>query len=207
LRESGVYCEIHPFNKVDEAFLREYDPKAIILSGGPASVTTADSPRADDAIFEYQVPVLGICYGQQVMMQQLGGRIESGTSREFGRAFIEKVADDPLLEGLFDEATEEQVWMSHGDHVAEMAPGFEVIAKSPGAPVAAIVDRERQFYATQFHVEVVHTLRGTQILRNFTHNIAGLKGDWTMSAYRADAIQKIRAQVGSGSYMRRLAIS
>ncbi|MDJ0920775.1 MAG: glutamine-hydrolyzing GMP synthase [Henriciella sp.] len=198
LRESGVYCEIHPFNKVDAAFLNAYDPQAVILSGGPASVTWEDSPRADPAVFELGVPVLGICYGQQVMMQQLGGRVESGTSREFGRAFIEQVAEDPLLDGLFEAGAQEQVWMSHGDHVAEMAPGFEVIAKSPGAPVAAIVDRARNFYATQFHVEVVHTPHGATILRNFTHGIAGLKGDWTMAAYREEAIEKIRAQVGSG---------
>ncbi|MEO0551147.1 MAG: glutamine-hydrolyzing GMP synthase [Pseudomonadota bacterium] len=198
LRESGVYCEIHPFNKVDSAFLSAYDPQAVILSGGPASVTWEDSPRVPDAVFEIGVPVLGICYGQQVMMQQLGGRVESGTSREFGRAFIEKVGDDPLLEGLFEGGETEQVWMSHGDHVAEMAPGFEVIAKSAGAPVAAIVDRSRGFYATQFHVEVVHTTHGAKILRNFTHGIAGLKGDWTMAAYREEAIAKIRAQVGSG---------
>ena len=118
LRESGVYCEIHPFNKADEAFIRDYDPQAIILSGGPSSVTWDDSPRADQSVFELGVPVLGICYGQQTMMQQLGGRVEAGTSREFGRAFIEKVTDDRLLEGLFEDAAEEQVWMSHGDHVA-----------------------------------------------------------------------------------------
>ncbi len=124
------------------------------------------------------------------MMEQLGGRVESGTSREFGRAYIEKVAEDKLLEGLFQSGEQEQVWMSHGDHVAEMAPGFKVIAKSPGAPVAAIVDPDRQFYATQFHVEVVHTTHGAKILRNFTHGIAGLKGDWTMAAYREEAIEK-----------------
>ena len=196
LRESGVYCEIHPFNKVDSAFLKGYDPQAIILSGGPASVTTDDSPRADQSIFELGVPVLGICYGQQTMMQQLGGQVESGTSREFGRAFIDKVVDDPILEGLFSDAAGEQVWMSHGDHVAEMAPGFGVIARSPGAPYAVIADPERRFYGTQFHPEVVHTVHGKQMLRNFTHEIAGLSGDWTMAAYREEAIEKIRAQVG-----------
>ncbi len=198
LRESGVYCEIHPFNKVDAAFLKTYHPQAVILSGGPASVTWEDSPRAPDAVFDLGVPVLGICYGQQVMMQQLGGRVESGTSREFGRAYIEKVADDPLLTGLFEGEGHEQVWMSHGDHVAELAPGFGVIAKSPGAPLAAIADPERGFYATQFHVEVVHTTHGAKMLRNFTHGIAGLQGDWTMAAYRDEAIEKIRAQVGKG---------
>ena len=198
LRESGVYCEIHPFNKVDAAFLASYGPKAVILSGGPSSVTWEDSPRADDAIFEAGIPVLGICYGQQVMMEQLGGRVESGESREFGRAFIERVVEDPILNGLFQGDTGEQVWMSHGDHVAEMAPGFGVIARSPGAPYAVIADPERRFYGTQFHPEVVHTPHGAQMLRNFTHGVAGLKGDWTMAAYRAEAIEKIRAQVGSG---------
>jgi len=198
LREAGVYCEIHPFNAVDGGFLKRYAPRAIILSGGPSSVTWDDSPRADGAIFEAGVPVLGICYGQQVMMAQLGGRVESGESREFGRAFIERVVDDPILAGLFQGDTGEQVWMSHGDHVAEMAPGFGVIARSPGAPFAVIADPERRFYGTQFHPEVVHTPHGAQMLRNFTHGVAGLKGDWTMAAYRAEAIEKIRAQVGSG---------
>lgn len=197
VRESGVYCEIHPYNRVDDAFLERYDPQAIILSGGPASVTWQDSPRASQSVFSRGVPVLGICYGQQVMMAQLGGRVESGTSREFGRAFIQKQADDPIFAGLFETDTEE-VWMSHGDHVADLAEGFEVIAASPGAPCAVIVDRARQFYATQFHLEVVHTPGGRQMLRNFTHMIAGLRGDWTMAAYREDAIAKIRAQVGQG---------
>ncbi|MBA3069704.1 MAG: glutamine-hydrolyzing GMP synthase [Hyphomonas sp.] len=198
LRESGVYCEIHPYNKADAAFLAAYAPKAIILSGGPSSVYWDGAPMADTAIFEAGVPVLGICYGQQVMMHQLGGRIEGGTSREFGRAFIEPVVMDPILEGLFEGGNPEQVWMSHGDHVAEMAPGFGVIAKSPGAPYAVIADPERRFYGTQFHPEVVHTVHGAKILRNFIHGVAGLKGDWTMAAYRAEAIAKIRAQVGKG---------
>ncbi|MCB4379533.1 glutamine-hydrolyzing GMP synthase [Synechococcus sp. MU1644] len=198
LRESGVYCEIHPFNKVDDGFLETYDPQAIILSGGPASVTWEDSPRVPPAVFSRKIPVLGICYGQQVMMEQLGGRVESGTSREFGRAFIDKVLDDPILEGLSFDGEGEQVWMSHGDHVAEMANGFFVIAKSAGAPYAVIADPERQFYGTQFHPEVVHTPHGSKMLENFTHKIAGLKGDWTMAAYRDEAIEKIREQVGSG---------
>ena len=197
LRESGVYCEIHPFNKVDRDFLALYQPKAVILSGGPASVTVADSPRVDPHVFELGIPILGICYGQQVMMQQLGGRVETGISREFGRAEIAKMADDDLFEGLF-ESNSEQVWMSHGDHVAKMADGFEVVAASSGAPYAVIVDRARKFYGTQFHLEVVHTPGGAQMLRNFTHNVAGLKGDWTMSAYRDEAIEKIRQQVGKG---------
>ncbi len=196
LRESGVYCEIHPFNKVDAAFLKTYDPQAIILSGGPSSVYWDDAPMADPAIFAAGLPVLGICYGQQVMMHQLGGRVEGGTSREFGRAFIEKVSDDPILHGLFSDTPQEQVWMSHGDHVAEMAPGFSVIAKSPGAPFAIISDPKRRFYATQFHPEVMHTVHGRTLLRNFTHGVAGLSGDWTMAAYRSEAVEKIRGQVG-----------
>ncbi len=198
LRESGVYCEIHPFNKVDDTFLDVYNPQAVILSGGPSSVTWEDSPRVPDAVFKRGIPVLGICYGQQVMMEQLGGRVESGTSREFGRAFINKVLDDPILYGLSFDGDGEQVWMSHGDHVAEMADGFFVIAKSAGAPYAVISNPERQFYGTQFHPEVVHTLHGAKLLENFTHKIAGLKGDWTMAAYREEAIEKIREQVGSG---------
>jgi GMP synthase (glutamine-hydrolysing) len=198
LRESGVFCEIHPFNKVDAAFLDQFLPKAIILSGGPASVTATDSPRADPAVFALNVPILGICYGQQTMMQQLGGRVESGTSREFGRAFIECVEQDPLFEGLFEGGDSEQVWMSHGDHVAEMAPGFGVIARSPGAPYAVIADPERKFYGTQFHPEVIHTTHGAKLLANFLHGVAGFSGDWTMAAYRAEAIEKIRAQVGKG---------
>ena len=197
LRESGVYCEIHPFNKVDAAFLADYQPKAVVLSGGPASVTWDDSPRAEPAIFELGVPVLGICYGQQTMMEQLGGRVDSGTSREFGRAHIEQREASPLLAGLFEGETEE-VWMSHGDHVAEMAEGFSIIARSDGAPYAVIADEARRFYGTQFHPEVVHTVHGRQMLRNFTHEIAGLKGDWTMAAYRAEAIERIREQVGAG---------
>ncbi len=195
VRESGVYCEIHPYNKVDAAFLESYAPKAIILSGGPSSVYWEDAPLPDPKVYELGVPVLGICYGQQAMVHQLGGKIVGGESREFGRAFIERVVDDPFLNGLFT-GEHEQVWMSHGDHVAEMAPGFGVIAKSPGAPYAVIADPERKFYATQFHPEVVHTVNGKHILRNFTHEVAGLKGDWSMAAYRAEAIEKIRAQVG-----------
>ena len=197
LRESGVYCEIHPFNKVDEASLKAYNPQAIILSGGPASVTAEDSPRADNAVFDLGVPVLGICYGQQTMMAQLGGRVESGTSREFGRAHIERTGSSKLFDGLFENDTEE-VWMSHGDHVAQMAEGFEIIARSDGAPYAVIANEARGFYGTQFHPEVVHTVNGREMLKNFTHKIAGLKGDWTMAAYREEAIAKIRKQVGSG---------
>ena len=195
LRELSVYCEIHPFNRVDAAFLEAYAPKAVILSGGPASVTAEGSPRAPDAVFELGVPLLGVCYGQQVMMQQLGGRVESGESREFGRAYIEQVEVDPLFKGLFVDGPE-QDWMSQGDHVAEMAPGFGVVAKSPGAPYAVIADPSRRFYGTQFHPEVYHTTHGATLLRNFLYGVAGFTGDWTMAAYKAEAIEKIRTQVG-----------
>lgn len=196
LRELNVRCEIHPFNKVDDEFLTDYYPKAIILSGGPASVTEYGSPRVNGTVFENGVPVLGICYGQQIMTHQLGGRVESGESREFGRAFVEQTENDLLLEGMFTEG-EEQVWMSHGDHVAQLASGFRVIAKSRGAPFAVIADDKRKFYGTQFHPEVFHTPNGTQLLKNFLFSIAGCKANWTMSNYREEAIAKIKEQVGN----------
>jgi GMP synthase (glutamine-hydrolysing) len=197
LRESRVYCEIHPYQNVDAAFLKARKPKAVILSGGPGSVPQAGSPRAPEYLFEMGVPLFGICYGQQVMMAQLGGRVESGHHAEFGRAYVEPVAGhiaDGIFAGLF-EAGREQVWMSHGDRVTELAPGFEVIATSPNAPFAIVADHARRFYAVQFHPEVHHTPQGAQMLGNFLR-LAGFTGDWTMGAYREEAIAKIRAQVG-----------
>ncbi|MFU8898437.1 GMP synthase (glutamine-hydrolysing) [Roseinatronobacter thiooxidans] len=197
LRESNVYCEIHPFQKVDEAFLKARQPKAVILSGGPGSVPQAGSPRAPQYLFEMGVPLFGICYGQQVMMDQLGGRVESGHHAEFGRAYIEPASGhktDGIFAGLF-EAGREQVWMSHGDRVTALAPGFDVIATSPNAPFAIIADDARRFYAVQFHPEVHHTPHGARMLGNFL-KLAGFSGDWTMGAYREEAIAKIRAQVG-----------
>ncbi|REC57628.1 glutamine-hydrolyzing GMP synthase [Rhodosalinus sediminis] len=196
LRELDTYCEIHPFQHVTETFLRDFAPKAVILSGGPASVPDAGSPRPPQAVFELGVPVLGICYGQQVMMQMLGGRVERGAgTAEFGRASVTPAGRGlDLLEGWFAEGPE-QVWMSHGDHVAALAPGFEVFGTSPGAPFAITADPERHFYAVQFHPEVHHTPNGRQLYANFL-KIAGFTGDWTMGAYRAEAIAKIRAQVG-----------
>ena len=196
VRESGVYCEIHPFDKVDGAFLGLYAPKAVILSGGPASVHEAESPRVDAAVFALGVPVLGICYGEQTMCDVLGGTVEPGQTREFGRAEIELVRETPLLEGLGALGHTETVWMSHGDKVTALPPGFETVAVSPGSPFAAIADEARRFYAVQFHPEVAHTPRGALILRNFTHRIAGLSGDWTMAAFRAEAVARIREQVG-----------
>ncbi|MGD2133098.1 MAG: glutamine-hydrolyzing GMP synthase [Maricaulaceae bacterium] len=198
LRESGVYCEIHPFNQVDAAFLEAFNPKAIILSGGPASLTKGESPRADMAVFERGVPVLGICYGEQAICDQLGGEVESSDEREFGRAEIEIVAESPLFYGLGGETGRERVWMSHGDRVIGLPEGFETIARSNNAPFAAIANEARRVYGVQFHPEVVHTPCGSQILKNFTHDIAGLKGDWTMAAFRAEAIAAVREQVGDG---------
>ncbi|KAA5805125.1 glutamine-hydrolyzing GMP synthase [Alkalicaulis satelles] len=198
LRESGVYCEVHPYNRADGAFVKRFAPKAIILSGSPHSTSWEDSPRADPFIFEAGVPVLGICYGEQTMCAQLGGRVESSDHREFGRADIQIVADSPLLAGLGGVGEQERVWMSHGDRVIAVPEGFHVIATSSGAPFAAIADEARRFYGVQFHPEVVHTPRGALILKNFTHEIAGLKGDWTMAAFKDEAMARIREQVGSG---------
>ncbi|WP_449043849.1 glutamine-hydrolyzing GMP synthase [Paracoccus versutus] len=197
LRELNVYCEIHPFNAVDDAFLKAFAPQAVILSGGPASVTQADSPRAPQGLFDLGVPVFGICYGQQVMMEQLGGRVESGHHAEYGRAFIapaEGHKGDGIFSGLFETGREE-VWMSHGDRVTQLAPGFEVIGTSPNAPFAMIADEARRFFAVQFHPEVHHTPNGRIMLENFVR-MAGFTGDWTMASYRQEAIRKIREQVG-----------
>ena len=196
LREAGVYCEIHPYDKVDAAKLDAFGPKAIILSGGPASVHEDASPRAPQRVFEMGVPVLGICYGEMTMCAQLGGAVEGGHDREFGRAEITLQKDSPLLEGLGDLGHAETVWMSHGDKITAIPDGFAVVATSEGSPYAVIADEGRRFYGIQFHPEVAHTPRGAQILRNFTHRIAGLKGDWTMASYRQEQIEKIRAQVG-----------
>ncbi|SIQ10103.1 GMP synthase (glutamine-hydrolyzing) [Paracoccus thiocyanatus] len=197
LRELNVYCEIHPFNAVDDAFLQAFAPQAVILSGGPASVTQAGSPRAPQGLFDLGVPVFGICYGQQVMMEQLGGRVESGHHAEYGRAFIapaEGHKGDGIFAGLFGSGREE-VWMSHGDRVTQLAPGFEVIGTSPNAPFAMIADQARRFFAVQFHPEVHHTANGRTMLENFVR-MAGFTGDWTMASYRQEAIRKIREQVG-----------
>ena len=195
LREANVYCEIHPFQSVTGAFLTDFAPKAVILSGGPASVIDEGSPRPPSEVWSLGVPVLGICYGQQVMMQMLGGRVERGDgTAEFGRAYVEKTADLALTREWFEDGRE-QVWMSHGDHVAELAPGFEVCATSPGAPFAITADPARRFFAVQFHPEVHHTPRGAAFLRAFVE-LAGFSGDWTMGAYREEAVARIREQVG-----------
>jgi GMP synthase (glutamine-hydrolysing) len=195
VREEKVYCEIVPFHKAGEA-LQAMRPKGVILSGGPASVLDKDAPLPPAALYDAGVPVLGICYGEQAMAMQLGGMVESGHHREFGRAEVLVTAESPLLEGTWRKGERYPVWMSHGDRVTRLPEGFRVIATSPNAPIAMIADEQRRFYATQFHLEVVHTPHGSALLRNFVRNIAGCRGDWTMRAFKEEAIEKIRARVG-----------
>ena len=196
LRELNVYCEIHPFQNVTDQFLKNFPPQAVIFSGGPASVIDDNSPRPPESVFELSVPILGICYGQQVMMQMLGGQVERGhDTAEFGRAMVTQTGGDlKLLDGWFNDGSE-QVWMSHGDHVSAIAPGFEVYGTSPNAPFAITADVDRQLFAVQFHPEVHHTPNGAKLYENFIA-LAGFTGDWTMQGYRAEAIAKIRAEVG-----------
>jgi GMP synthase (glutamine-hydrolysing) len=198
VRESGVYSEIHPFNAVTAETIRAFGPKGVILSGGPASVTAADTPRAPDALFTMGLPILGICYGQQTMVAQLGGSVEDPGHREFGRAFVDVTDDCVLFHGAWDKGAREQVWMSHGDRVDSIPAGFRVVGTSDGCPFAAIADDERRFYGVQFHPEVAHTPHGAQLLRNFTHGVCGCGGDWTMAAFKDQAIAKVRDQVGKG---------
>jgi GMP synthase (glutamine-hydrolysing) len=197
VRETGVYCEIHPFSAA-EAALARLQPKAVILSGGPASVTAAGSPRAPQGIFEAGLPVLAICYGQQTTAVQLGGTVEGGHAAEFGRADIDIIAPSALFEGLWQVGSRHPVWMSHGDRVTRLPAGFTVKATSENAPFAVASNEARRIYTTMFHPEVVHTPDGAKLIANFVHKIAGLKPDWTMAAYRAEMIAKIKAQVGTG---------
>ncbi|WP_022727519.1 glutamine-hydrolyzing GMP synthase [Fodinicurvata sediminis] len=197
VRESGVYCEIMPFS-ADPERIRSFAPKGVILSGGPASTTTEGSPRVPQLIFEMGVPLLGICYGQQSMAAQLDGQVEGSDHQEFGKAFLEIRKASPLFEGLWEEGERHQVWMSHGDRVAALPSGFEVIGTSEGAPCAAVADEQRRYYGVQFHPEVVHTPDGARLLANFTQKIAGCRGDWTMAAFREQAVAAIRHQVGDG---------
>jgi GMP synthase (glutamine-hydrolysing) len=197
VREEKVYCEIAPFQKAEEAF-RRMRPKGVILSGGPASVLDKDAPLAPPSIFTAGVPVLGICYGEQAMAAQLGGKVEGGHHREFGRAEVEVTNDSPIFEGVWKKGEKYPVWMSHGDRVTKLPEGFRVLGTSPNAPIAMIGDDARKFYAVQFHLEVMHTPNGAAILRNFVRKIVGASGDWTMRAFRDEAIEKIRAQVGEG---------
>ena len=195
VREAGVYCEIVPYNKAGEALAKK--PRAIILSGGPASVTESDTPRAPQAVFEMGVPVLGICYGEMTMSAQLGGAVEAGHNREFGRADIHVKTSSPLLEGLAESGSE-PVWMSHGDKITAIPPGFSAIATSESSPYAVIADEKRKFYGVQFHPEVAHTPRGSTLLSNFVRTIAGIEPEWNMHAFRAAMVEKIRKQVGKG---------
>jgi GMP synthase (glutamine-hydrolysing) len=195
VREAGVYCEIAPFEKAEVAFA-ELKPKAVILSGGPCSVLDEGSPRAPGMIFEAGVPILGICYGEQVIAAQLGGKVAAGDNREFGRAEVEIISDSPFFEGVWQIGGRYPVWMSHGDGVTELPRGFRRLATSEHAPISVIGDEARRIYATQFHLEVVHTPDGAKLLANFVHKVAGLKSDWTMRAFRAEAVASIRAEVG-----------
>ena len=195
VREAGVYSEIVPFQSAGEAFHR-IRPKAVILSGSPHSTVDIGSPRAPQDVFQSNTPVLGICYGEQTMCAQLGGKVEGGHHREFGRAFLDIQEECALFEGVWAKGTRHQVWMSHGDRVVEIPEGFKVVGTSTGAPFAAIADEARKFYAVQFHPEVVHTPDGAKLLENFVHRIAGIKGDWSMAAYRDQAVNAIRKQVG-----------
>jgi GMP synthase (glutamine-hydrolysing) len=197
VRENGVYCEIFPCT-VDPSRITEFGAKAVILSGGPASVFGEGSPQAPMLVFELGVPVLGICYGQQLMCHQLGGRVDPSDEQEFGRAELTVTGDCALFDGLLAPGTVEPVWMNHGDRVMALPPGFRVVGTSGNAPFAAIADDGRRFYGVQFHPEVVHTPSGAKLLRNFTHGVAGLAGDWTMAACKDQAIARIREQVGSG---------
>jgi GMP synthase (glutamine-hydrolysing) len=195
VRENGVYCEILPCT-ADDAAIRAFAPSAVILSGGPASTTEAAAPSAPEAVFDQGVPILGICYGEQTICAQLGGKIEVGQHREFGRAFLDVTARCALFEGVFEPGGREQVWMSHGDRIVELPPGFRVVATSDGSPFAAIADDRRRIYGVQFHPEVAHTPRGQALLRNFSHRVAGCRGEWSMAAFREGAIARIRQQVG-----------
>jgi GMP synthase (glutamine-hydrolysing) len=195
VRESGVYCEIFPFN-LDDQRIKEFNPAGIILSGGPASVHADVSPKAPEMVFELNVPILGICYGEQLLCQHLGGKVEASDHREFGRAFIDIVSESALTNGIWQVGGSHQVWMSHGDRVDLIPDGFRVIAKTEAAPFAAIADEERRYYGVQFHPEVVHTPDGAKLLSNFVHTICGCEGDWTMDAFKETAIEAVRKQVG-----------
>ncbi len=201
LRETNVYCEIHPFD-VGEDFIRAFAPKGIVLSGGPESVTEGHTPRAPDVVWTLGVPVLGICYGMQAMAAQLGGAVEPGTVREFGYAEVRAHGHTALLKGLQDRATAEghgllDVWMSHGDKVSALPPGFKLAGSSKACAIAAMADETRRFYAVQFHPEVTHTRQGAAILERFAHDICGCGRDWNMADYAGEAIAAIRAQVGA----------
>jgi len=200
VREARVYCEIHPCD-VDDAFVRDFAPRGVILSGSHMSAYEESTARAPQAVFELGVPVLGICYGMQTMAQQLGGRVEAGKVREFGFAEVRARGHTKLLDGIEDSRNAEghgllRVWMSHGDKVVEMPSGFKLMASTAACPVAAMADEQRRFYAVQFHPEVTHTPQGARILQRFVIDICGCRGDWSMPDYVTEAVARIREQVG-----------
>jgi GMP synthase (glutamine-hydrolysing) len=195
VREHGVYSEIRPFNISDDE-IRAFGARGIILSGGPASVHESFSPTISSTVFELGVPVLGICYGQQLIAKLLGGTVESSEHREFGRAMVQVASRSPFLDGTWKEGGSYQVWMSHGDAVTKMPEGFAVIAATPSAPYAAIANEQKRYYGVQFHPEVVHTPEGSQLIRNFVHTICGAAPDWSMAGFKASAIERVRRQVG-----------
>src|SRR5438105_4791028 len=197
VREEKVYCEIVPFHKAAQA-LDAMRPKGVILSGGPASVLDENAPLPPSSLYDAGIPVLGICYGEQAMAAQLGGEVEGGHHREFGRAEILVTEPAALFDGVWKTGEKYPVWMSHGDRVTKLPPGFRAVATSSNAPIAVIADEARKFYATQFHLEVMHTPQGAALIRNFVRNIAGARGDWTMRAFKEEAIEKIRKAVGRG---------
>jgi GMP synthase (glutamine-hydrolysing) len=201
LREAHVYCEIHPWD-VGDAFVREFAPRGIVLSGSHESVHDAGSGRAPQAVWELGVPVLGICYGMQAMALQLGGQVTPGDVREFGHAEVRARGHSMLLRDLQDRGNAQghgllDVWMSHGDHVTALPPGFRAIGSSPSCEIAAMADESRRFYALQFHPEVTHTKQGAAILARFAHEICGCGEDWNMRDYVSEAVASIRAQVGA----------
>ncbi len=201
VRENNVYCELHPFDVGDD-FIRAFKPAGIILSGGPSSVYEEETPRAPAAVWTQGVPVLGICYGMQTMAAQLGGAVENSAKREFGYAEIRAHGHTPLLTGIQDRLEDSgaawlDVWMSHGDKVTGLPPGFKVICENASTPIAGMADVSRNFYGLQFHPEVTHTLQGKAILSNFVHHICGCGSDWNMPDYIGEAIGRIRSEVGS----------
>ncbi|WP_455423629.1 glutamine-hydrolyzing GMP synthase [Acuticoccus sediminis] len=197
VREAGVFSVVAPYQEAAAAFA-EHKPSGVIFSGGPSSTHWEGSPRAPQEIYDSGVPLMGICYGQMAMNDQLGGRVEGSDHREFGRAEIEVVGHSPLIEGIWSPGETHTVWMSHGDRVVEPAPGFEVVARSPGAPFAIIANEERRAYGLMFHPEVVHTPDGARLIESFVRRIVRATGDWTMAAFREEAIARIREQVGDG---------
>jgi len=198
VRESGVYSEVHPFNKVSAESIRGFAPKGVILSGGPASAASAETPHAPAELFDGSLglPVLGICYGEMTMVSQTGGAVIESNSREFGRAFVDVTESCPLFDGVWAKGERHQVWLSHGDKINTIPDRFRVVGTSESSPFAIITDGEQQLYGVQFHPEVVHTPDGARLLFNFTHKICGCSGDWSMAAFKNEAIEKIRAQVG-----------